>query len=184
MRYMLLITNVDDVSGEVVPDIIEGLMALGAGSAHVIPALTKKGRAELIFMVDVKPEKAEELAGYLSQELGTIGVRALETRHFHFDYRFKRVRVEYLVPKRTHKAEVRVKLRFDKEQNPAGAKADHDDLSVIISWFANDKPHPSFKSLKILIEQAAVLDQPIILGDLKIVTIKEDIHEKSTASTG
>ena len=43
--------NVDDVSGETVPHVIDGLIARGAKSVHVVPAITKKGRPEFIFLL-------------------------------------------------------------------------------------------------------------------------------------
>lgn len=181
---MLLMTNVDDVPGERVPDIIEGLMAQGAKSVHVVPALTKKGRSELIFLIDAQTENAEGLAGYLSLELGTIGVRALETSHFHFNYRFVRVKVEYQTNKRRLRALVRVKLRYDKQGKLTGAKADHDDLSVMESWFDGERPHLSAQTLKLMVEQSALWEKPCLLGDLRIEICEEDKNEKSAASIG
>lgn len=46
---MLLIVNVDSITGEALPYLIDGLMARGASSVHAIPAITKKGRSEYIF---------------------------------------------------------------------------------------------------------------------------------------
>lgn len=43
---MLLLVNVDDISGEVIPHVIDGLMARGAESVHVVQAITKKGRRD------------------------------------------------------------------------------------------------------------------------------------------
>jgi len=128
---MLLLSNVDDISGELIPHAIDGLMARGASSVHVVQAITKKGRLEFLFFVDAEQEYIESLASYLALELGTLGVRVFDPDHIKFEYRVCRVRLT------TPEAEgaqalVRVKQLLGSEGQVLSVKAELD--SCRISW--------------------------------------------------
>ena len=51
---MLLMITVDDLPAEGLPYIIERTIETGAKNVHVLNAITKKGRIEYIFLVDVE----------------------------------------------------------------------------------------------------------------------------------
>jgi len=91
---VLIMVNVDDVTGETVPYLFETLMNMGAMNVHAIPAFTKKGRQELIFLIDTPREKITEIGDFLVGELGTLGLRVFEeSEHIEFDYQVKESRL-------------------------------------------------------------------------------------------
>jgi pyridinium-3,5-bisthiocarboxylic acid mononucleotide nickel chelatase len=72
---VVLETNLDDVSGEVVGYATERLFAAGALDAYTIPMQMKKGRPGVLLGVIAPPAKAAELEAVLFRETGTLGVR-------------------------------------------------------------------------------------------------------------
>jgi len=68
-------TNVDDVSGEVIGQMIEKLVAKGAKEVTVSPAITKKGRPTNLISVICDSIDMNVLIGTLISETGTLGIR-------------------------------------------------------------------------------------------------------------
>lgn len=77
----VLETNADDVSGEVLGNLFEELLALGARDVVIIPATMKKGRPGHIIKVIAKPEDSAKLARKIIIETGSLGIRVVPTRH-------------------------------------------------------------------------------------------------------
>jgi len=77
----VLETNADDVSGEVLGNLFEELLAMGARDVAIIPATMKKGRPAHIIKVIAKPEDSAKLARKIIIETGSLGVRVIPTRH-------------------------------------------------------------------------------------------------------
>jgi len=77
----MLETNADDVSGEVLGNLFEELLAMGARDVAIIPATMKKGRPAHIIKVIAKPEDTAKLARKIIIETGSLGVRVIPTRH-------------------------------------------------------------------------------------------------------
>ena len=77
----VLETNADDVSGEVLGNLFEELLAMGAKDVAIIPATMKKGRPAHIIKVIAKPEDSAKLARKIIIETGSLGVRVIPTRH-------------------------------------------------------------------------------------------------------
>jgi len=77
----VLETNVDDVTGEVLGNLVENLMAAGALDVAVIPVYMKKSRPAHLIKVICKPETSEELARQLIRETGSLGVRVAPSKH-------------------------------------------------------------------------------------------------------
>jgi len=77
----VLETNVDDVTGEILGNLVEVLMREGALDVAVLPATMKKGRAGHVIKVLTKPEDAHRLARRIIEESGTLGVRIIPTKH-------------------------------------------------------------------------------------------------------
>ena len=78
---MLLMITVDDLPAEGLPYIIEKTIERGAKNIHVLNAITKKGRMEHIFLVDVEKKYLEEVSLLLALELGTLGMKTFNTEH-------------------------------------------------------------------------------------------------------
>jgi len=74
-EIVVLETNVDDVSGEVIGHTIDKIMADGAKDVSVIPTTTKKNRPGYIIKVITDREHSSKLTQRLMEETGTLGVR-------------------------------------------------------------------------------------------------------------
>jgi uncharacterized protein (TIGR00299 family) protein len=77
----VLETNADDVSGEVLGNLFEELLSMGARDVAIIPATMKKGRPAHIIKVIAKPEDSAKLARKIITETGSLGIRVIPTRH-------------------------------------------------------------------------------------------------------
>lgn len=71
----ILETNLDDMSPEALPTVLERAMAAGAVDAFVTPILMKKGRPGQLLTVLAPPEKAVDVARVLFRETTTFGIR-------------------------------------------------------------------------------------------------------------
>lgn len=74
-RITILETQVDDVLGEDLGDLLEGLLSAGALDAFLIPTLHKKSRPGSLVTVLCQPEHADRLERELFLRTGTLGVR-------------------------------------------------------------------------------------------------------------
>ena len=71
----ILETNLDDVSGEVLGHMIEGVMSTGAKDVTVAPAITKKGRPTHLVSIICDSGSVNSILDTLVAETGTLGVR-------------------------------------------------------------------------------------------------------------
>ena len=78
-RIVMIETNVDDVSGEVVGHVVNKLLAEGAVDVFVTQAIGKKNRPVNVISVIANHKNYERLVELLMEETGTIGVRIYET---------------------------------------------------------------------------------------------------------
>jgi uncharacterized protein (TIGR00299 family) protein len=74
---MLLETNLDDVTGEVLAHTVEALLAAGAYDAWITPVVMKKGRPGHTVSVLVEPVLTETVRATLQAETGSLGVRGV-----------------------------------------------------------------------------------------------------------
>jgi len=74
-QIVVLETNVDDVSGEIVGHTVDRLLAEGAKDVSVIPMYTKKNRPGEIIKVIADQKDTQHLSNVLVNETGTLGVR-------------------------------------------------------------------------------------------------------------
>jgi len=77
----VLETNVDDVTGEILGNLIDELLELGALDVVMIPTTGKKSRAGHIIQVVTPPSESRRLAKRIIEETGSLGVRIMPTRH-------------------------------------------------------------------------------------------------------
>ena len=77
----MLETNVDDVTGQVLGNLIDELLIAGAKDVSIIPATMKKGRSGHIIQVITKPEDSGKLARKIIEETGSLGVRIIPIKH-------------------------------------------------------------------------------------------------------
>jgi uncharacterized protein (DUF111 family) len=77
---VVLETNLDDVTGEVLGHVAELLLERGALDSWITPAVMKKGRPAHVLHALVAPEAADEVERLLFAETGTLGVRRTTVR--------------------------------------------------------------------------------------------------------
>jgi hypothetical protein len=71
----ILETNIDDVSGEVIGNLVDKIMSIGAKDITVVPGITKKNRPTHIVSVICDSESVSNILETLVSETGTMGVR-------------------------------------------------------------------------------------------------------------
>jgi len=76
-EVVVLETNLDDVSGEIIGRAVERLMEAGARDVSITPIFMKKNRPGQLVSVISERAKSEELAELLMEETGTLGVREM-----------------------------------------------------------------------------------------------------------
>ncbi|HXW36126.1 MAG TPA: nickel pincer cofactor biosynthesis protein LarC [Acidimicrobiales bacterium] len=72
---VLIETNVDDVTGEVLAHALEAVLRAGAHDAWISSVLMKKGRPGHVVSVLCDPSSVDSIARVLADETGTFGVR-------------------------------------------------------------------------------------------------------------
>ncbi len=78
----ILETNVDDVSGEILGNLIEKIMKKGAKDVSIYHGITKKGRPTNLVSVICNDENVEKIVDTLILETGTLGIRISESNRF------------------------------------------------------------------------------------------------------
>ncbi len=109
MDAMLVETNVDDATGEVVAWTVSSLLDAGAYDAWVTPVMAKKGRPGFVVSVLCDPTVVSSMRDILRRETGTLGTRGMMV------HKWSSVREEMVVtvqglPVRTKIASHRVKV--------------------------------------------------------------------------
>ncbi len=102
-------TNVDDVTGEVLGNLIEMLMDAGALDVSLMPAVMKKGRAGNVISVIARHEDQDRLAEMIMMETGSLGVRVFPSIHRHVAEREPK-EVEVELDGKAYRASVKVSL--------------------------------------------------------------------------
>ncbi len=111
---VLLETNLDDVTPEVLGHVVGLALARGADDAWCTPIVMKKGRPGQLLTVLCRPELADGLRELVASETGTLGIRERTVSK----HELPRHVEEVVVDGQT----VRIKV------GPHGAKPEHDDL--------------------------------------------------------
>ena len=110
-RVVQLETNVDDVTGEVLGNLIELLMDAGALDVSIMPAVMKKGRAGNVISVIARHSDLDRLAELIMRETGSLGLRVFPSLHRHVAEREQKI-IEVEINGLIHQAAVKVS-RFE-----------------------------------------------------------------------
>ncbi len=110
---VLIETNLDDVTPEVLAHTIETVLSAGADDAWIAPIVMKKGRPAHLLSVLCRPGLADELRALIATGTGTLGMRQRTLDKWELDRSTGEVNVEGHV--------IRIKV------GPHGAKAEYDD---------------------------------------------------------
>ena len=78
----ILETNVDDVSGEILGNLIEKIMDKGARDVSIYHGITKKGRPTNLVSVICDDDNLDEIVDTLVLETGTLGIRISNSDRF------------------------------------------------------------------------------------------------------
>ena len=121
----ILETNVDDISGEILGNLIEKIMLKGAKDVSIYPGITKKGRPTNLVSVICDDIKVDEIVDTLVLETGTLGIRISESNRF-------------IVPRSNHETSIILdeqsfKVHFKKSlfKGKTDFKIEFDDLKNI-----------------------------------------------------
>ncbi|HEX4903731.1 MAG TPA: nickel pincer cofactor biosynthesis protein LarC [Acidimicrobiales bacterium] len=112
-----LSANVDDATGEQLAHAVGQLLDAGAADAWITPVLMKKGRPGHVVTVLATPDRASRLAGVLTVETGSLGVRARPVDRWPAARTFDSVDVD------GHPVRIKV--------TPARTKVEHDDAAEV-----------------------------------------------------
>jgi pyridinium-3,5-bisthiocarboxylic acid mononucleotide nickel chelatase len=93
-QALLIETNLDDMTPELVPYIIESLLEAGAHDAWVSPILMKKGRPAFTLSVLCDPMKKYHVMEIIFRETTTLGLRASPVERSVADRHWTEVNVE------------------------------------------------------------------------------------------
>ena len=126
-EVVVLETNLDDVSGEVIGRAVERLMEAGARDVSITPLFMKKNRPGQLISVITDKAKSERIAELLMEETGTLGVREMPvSRHIS---RRSSGTLELEVVGR--KFQVKVKRALTTTGHAQGGKVEYEDLRRI-----------------------------------------------------
>jgi len=126
-EIVILETNLDDVTGEIVGQVMDKLLLGGARDVSIIPIFTKKNRPGQILKVITDKENVEHLSRLLIEETGSLGVRM---------YRCERrilaretIPIEIRIDGQMER--VRVKASKDRKGKIIQIKPEYDDVKKI-----------------------------------------------------
>src|SRR5919112_839565 len=126
-KMFLIETNIDDVDGEIIGNLIEVLMNEGARDVTVIPGITKKNRPVNIIRVLSDNYKREILIERLFKETGTSGIRINEINRITLERNI--IIMQVIVNKSEYN--IKVKITKDSSNNIINIKPEFDDLKKI-----------------------------------------------------
>ncbi|BDZ67281.1 nickel insertion protein [Methanobacterium ferruginis] len=152
---MLLMTTVDDLPAEGLPYVIERTMEKGAKNIHVLNGITKKGRVEYIFLVDVDRQHLEDVSALLALELGTLGIKTFKTEHIPLPFEINSRKVTIERKNEQFKSEVRVKYLKNDDDHVISLKAEYEDIKKIALSLESKGIKISLSKLKTIIEAKA-----------------------------
>ncbi|WP_254271858.1 nickel pincer cofactor biosynthesis protein LarC [Haloarcula marina] len=125
---VVLETNLDDASPELLGDLQRSLTAVGARDVSVVPTTMKKARPGHIVKVICKSEDAERVARRLAEETGTLGVREHGVTHrWVAEREFETVALAI----DGDRYEVTVKLASDTDGDVYDVSAEYDDAAAV-----------------------------------------------------
>ncbi|TMI08762.1 nickel pincer cofactor biosynthesis protein LarC [Candidatus Bathyarchaeota archaeon] len=126
-EVVVLETNLDDVSGEVIGRAVEKLMEAGARDVTITPVFMKKNRPGQLISVIADKTKSEHLAELLMEETGTLGVREIQvSRHIS-----RRTTGTIALDVGGKKFQVKVKRAFTSSGHSVSGKVEYEDLRRI-----------------------------------------------------
>ena len=165
---MLLMITVDDLPAEGLPYIIEKTIETGAKNIHVVNAITKKGRMEHIFFVDVGKKYLKEVSLMLALELGTLGMKTFNTEHIMFPFEIISKEITVKTINENYKSNMHIKYLKNDDDQVISLKAEFEDIKTLATTLKSKGIEIPLSKLKTIIEAEAY----------KKILNKEDINIK------
>jgi uncharacterized protein (TIGR00299 family) protein len=126
-KMFLIETNIDDVNGEIMGNLIEVLMKEGARDVTIIPGITKKNRPVNIIRILSDIVKTDTLIDKLFKETGTSGIRINEINRITLERKIKTIEVTI-----NHtKYNLNIKITRDALNHIINIKPEFNDLKKI-----------------------------------------------------
>jgi uncharacterized protein (TIGR00299 family) protein len=126
-EVVVLETNLDDATGEIIGHTLDKLLIEGAKDVSIIPMFTKKNRPGYIVKVITDRENVERLARIVMEETGSLGVRFYSCE--------RRVLLREIVPIEVVIDDVRMNVRMKVSKNVEGSvvqiKPEYEDVREI-----------------------------------------------------
>jgi hypothetical protein len=119
---VVLETNLDDLTPELLPDAIEGCFEAGALDVWTVPVQMKKGRPGFVLSALARPEAEAAVARALLEETSALGVRVSRLDRYELDREERVVEVEG--------AGVRIKVGL-LEGRVVNVSPEHDDCAAV-----------------------------------------------------
>ncbi len=126
-RIDVLETNVDDVTGKALGNLIQDLMSSGAKDVAITPAIMKKGRPGYIIQVMAHPVDTNRLARKIVQETGSLGTRVVPVKRLIT----KRKKIPTMINIGRNRREVNVKIATDTWGNILNISAEFEDCKKV-----------------------------------------------------
>jgi uncharacterized protein (TIGR00299 family) protein len=125
----LIETNVDDISGELIGNLIDELIQAKAKDVTVIPGISKKGRPTYLIRAISDHVHKDSILEILFQESGTMGIRIQEVQ------RIIASRATIIVPIKINNNHftIHVKIAKDSNDRTISAKPEFDDIKTVAS---------------------------------------------------
>lgn len=121
-------TNVDDVSGEILGNLIEKIINDGAKDASIYHGVTKKGRPTNLISIICDNDSLDKITDTLISETGTLGIRVSYSDRI-------------IVPRTNHETQIilsdktfNVKYKIALFNGKSSFKIEFDDLKKIASY--------------------------------------------------
>ncbi|ADI75002.1 protein of unknown function DUF111 [Methanohalobium evestigatum Z-7303] len=127
----VLETNVDDVTGQVLGNLVDELLSSGAKDVTITPATMKKGRPGNMIHVVSEPIDTSKLARKIITETGSLGVRVVPVRHRLTAKRYiKNLKIK--INNEYHN--VSIKIARDTNGSLLNISAEYDDCKKIADY--------------------------------------------------
>jgi len=127
-EVIILETNLDDVTGEIIGYTINKLLLEGlARDVCAIPTITKKNRPGHILKVITDSENENNIVRILMEETGTLGIRKIKSKRYILDREEKEIELEV----NNKKWKVMIKIVKNQKGKIIRIKPEFEDISNI-----------------------------------------------------
>ena len=122
---IILETNVDDVPGEIMGNLIEKIMDNGAKDAFISHGITKKGRPTNLVKIICDNENYDIISNILIDETGTLGIRISTSKRLILPRSIQNIKLTF------EGKEFDIKYKVSIFQGKSNFKIEFDDLKRI-----------------------------------------------------